>query len=240
MAKNNKKPSAKAVAKPNRMPRTRRFIRLHNKLLVALAAGLVLAFLLPGTFRTPAPALLGWDTGLAIYLIWTYAMMWRTEVDHIRARAEEEDEGASAILLLSIAAAAASFVAIAFALGGAKPNGGSAVMPGGVTAHVGLAIGTILLSWTFVHTIFTYHYAHEFYATRRDGIIGGLEFPHDTKPDYRDFLYFSLVIGMTSQTSDVNICSKVIRRMAAIHGVISFFFNLTVLALTVNMLSNLI
>ncbi len=240
MAKNTKKTAAKRADEPRRMPRTRRFVRLHHKLLVALAAGFGLAFLLPGTFKTPAPALLGWDTGLAIYLIWTYSMMWKTEVDHIRARAAEEDEGAGTILLLSIAAAAASFIAIAFALGGAKPTGGSAVMPGGVSAHVVLAISTILLSWTFVHTIFMFHYAHEFYATRRDGIIGGLEFPHDDKPDYRDFLYFSLVIGMTSQTSDVNVCSKVIRRMAAVHGVIAFFFNLTVLALTVNMLSNLI
>ena len=113
-------------------------------------------------------------------------------------------------------------------------------MPGGIAAHVMLAITTILLSWAFVHTIFTFHYAHEFYSDRRDGKIGGLEFPHDAEPDYRDFLYFSLVIGMTSQTSDVDICSKVIRRMAAIHGVLSFFFNLTVLALTVNMVSSLI
>jgi uncharacterized membrane protein len=216
-----------------------RFVQLHNKLLIAAIVGFVVSLVLPQSFQAPACILIGWDVGLAIYLVWTYTMMWRAEVDHIRQRAAEEDEGAGFILLLSIATTAASFVAIAFALGGIK-SGQQPVMPGGVTAHVMLAIYTILLSWTFVHTIFTFHYAHEYYADRRDGIIGGLEFPHDAKPDYRDFLYFSLVIGMTSQTSDVNICSKVLRRMAAIHGVLSFFFNLTVLALTVNMLSNLI
>lgn len=220
--------------------RSVRFVQLHNKLLIATAVGIAISLALPASFRTPGRILIGWDVGLAIYLIWTYAMMWRTEVESIRKRAAEEDEGAGAILLLSIAATAASFVAIAFALGGVKPIGGNAVVPGGVAAHVVLAIDTILMSWAFVHTIFTFHYAHEFYADGRDDQIGGLEFPHDTKPDYRDFLYFSLVIGMTSQTSDTNICSKVIRRMAAVHGVISFFFNLTVLALTVNMLSNLI
>lgn len=216
-----------------------RFVQLHNKLLIAAAIGAIVSVLMPENFKAPACILVGWDAALVIYLVWTYAMMWRADVAHIRQRAAEEDEGAGFILLLSIASTAASFVAIAFALGGIKSGQGS-VMPGGIAAHVVMAVTTILLSWTFLHTIFTFHYAHEFYSDRRDGEIGGLEFPHDAKPDYRDFLYFSLVIGMTSQTSDVNICSKVIRRMAAIHGVLSFFFNLTVLALTVNMVSNLI
>ena len=103
-----------------------------------------------------------------------------------------------------------------------------------------LAMATILLSWSFVHTIFALHYAHEYYGERRDGKIGGLKFPGDTKPDYWDFLYFSLVIAMTSQVSDVAITSKVIRRIVTVHGALAFFFNLTVLALTVNMISNLI
>ncbi|MEI9804579.1 MAG: DUF1345 domain-containing protein [Pseudolabrys sp.] len=113
-------------------------------------------------------------------------------------------------------------------------------MPTDAAAHSLLAMVTILVSWAFVHTIFTLHYAHEYYGERRDGIIGGLEFPGDKVPDYWDFLYFSMVIAMTSQVSDVNITSKVIRRLATVHGVLSFFFNLTVLALTVNMISNLI
>jgi uncharacterized membrane protein len=216
-----------------------RFIQLHNKLLIGAAVGILVSLILPDSFKAPACILLGWDAALIVYIILTYSMMWRAEVEHIRQRAAEEDEGAGFILLLSIAATAASFVAIAFALGGIKSGQGS-VMPGGAAAHVMLAISTILLSWTFVHTIFTFHYAHEYYATKRDGVLGGLVFPHDDKPDYRDFLYFSLVIGMTSQTSDVNICSKVMRRMAALHGVLAFFFNLTVIALTINMVSNLI
>jgi uncharacterized membrane protein len=222
-----------------RRPLPVRFVQLHNKLLLAAVIGFAVSFMLPRSFQMPACILVGWDTALVIYLVWTYAMMLRAKVEHIRQRAAEEDEGAGFILLLSITATAASFVAIAFALGGLK-SGQEPVMPGGVAAHVVLAITTILLSWSFVHTIFTFHYAHEYYSKRHDGEIGGLIFPHDSEPDYRDFLYFSLVIGMTSQTSDVDICSKVIRRMAAVHGTLAFFFNLTVLALTVNMLSNLI
>jgi len=161
--------------------------------------------------------------------------MWRADVARIRRRAAEQDEGATFILLLSIVATFASLFAVVFALGGAKQG-----TQYGAASHVLLAIATILLSWTFVHTIFSFHYAHEYYGERGDGQIGGLHFPDDDKPDYRDFLYFSLVIGMTSQVSDVGISSKVIRRVASIHGVLSFFFNLVVLALTVNMVASLI
>ena len=150
-------------------------------------------------------------------------------------RAAKQDEGAFAMLVLTIVATLASLVAIVFELGGSKQ-----APQHDAIAHVLLAMATILLSWSFVHTIFSFHYAHEYYGERRDGKIGGLNFPGDAKPDYWDFLYFSLVIGMTSQVSDVAVTSKVIRRMVAIHGVLSFFFNVTVLALTVNIVSNLI
>jgi len=112
--------------------------------------------------------------------------------------------------------------------------------PGGASwTEVALGMVTILLSWAFMHTIFALHYAHEFYGEGRDTKVGGLVFPGTGEPDYWDFLYFSLVIAMTSQVSDVQISSRSIRRLATIHGAISFFFNLTVLALTVNMVSNL-
>jgi uncharacterized membrane protein len=213
-----------------------RVAKLHAKLVVAVIVGLIAALLLRlGDVPAPTCALLGWDLGVAVYLALTFRMMRRTDVETIRRRAAEEDEGAFAILVLSLIATAASMVAIVFELGASKDAHGAAVIP-----HVLLATATILLSWSFVHMIFSFHYAHEYYGTRGDGKIGGLKFPDDHRPDYRDFLYFSLVIGMTSQVSDVAITGKVIRRMAAVHGVLSFFFNLTVLALTVNMVSNLI
>jgi uncharacterized membrane protein len=213
-----------------------RVARLHGKLVIAMAVGIIGGALVALT-RLPVPtcALVGWDIGVAVYLALTFRMMRRVEVEAIRRRAAAEDEGAFAILLLSLVSTAASMVAIVFELGTSKNVHGVAVVP-----HVLLATATILLSWSFVHTIFSFHYAHEYYGERGDGRIGGLKFPDDHRPDYRDFLYFSLVIGMTSQVSDVAITSKVIRRMAAVHGVLSFFFNLTVLALTVNMVSNLI
>jgi uncharacterized membrane protein len=213
-----------------------RIARLHAKLVIAVAFGATVALLLtPAGMRLPTQLLIGWNAGVMLDLVLAFAMMRRADVAHIRRRAAEVDEGAFVILLLSIGATLASVIAIVFELGASKQAHDIEAL-----LHVLLTTSTILLSWTFMHTIFSFHYAHEYYGERHDGVIGGLKFPGDDTPDYRDFLYFSLVIGMTSQVSDVAITSKVIRRMAAIHGVLSFFFNLTVLALTVNMVSNLI
>ena len=212
-----------------------RVAKLHDKLIIAAIIGLAVILLAPFDWRTPTRLLIGWNVGIALYLLLVYITMARCDIARIRQRAAEQDEGAMAILLLTIAATFASLVAIVFELGAFKQaSHGMGVIP---VLH---AMVTILLSWSFVHTIFALHYAHEYYGERRDGIIGGLNFPEDKAPDYWDFLYFSLVIGMTSQVSDVAVTSKGIRRIVAIHGVLSFFFNLTVLALTVNMVSNLI
>lgn len=221
---------------PRLAPLPFRVARLHARLAIAVAGGIAVALLLTLVELRPATRLLlGWDVGVAVHLFLSHHMIRHADVDRIRRRAAEDDEGAFAILVLSVIATMASLVAIVFELGAAKQTQGLQAL-----AHVLLAMATILLSWVFVHTIFSFHYAHKYYGERNDGEFGGLTFPGDNKPDYRDFLYFSLVIGMTSQVSDVAITSKVIRRMAAIHGVLSFFFNLTVIALTVNLVSNLI
>lgn len=215
-----------------------RIARLHAKLVIAAVVGIAVTVLtawVPGDWRLPTRILAGWDIGVALYLYLTYAMMLRADIAHIRMRASVQDEGAFAVLLLTIVATIASLVAIVFELGGLKQ-----AAPDQAIIRVLLAMATILLSWSFVHTIFSLHYAHEYYGERGDGKVGGLIFPGDNKPDYRDFLYFSLVVGLTSQVSDVAVTSKLIRRMVAIHGALSFFFNVTVLALTVNMVSNLI
>jgi uncharacterized membrane protein len=226
------KSSAKPLPEPL-APLLTRMYRLHAKLAIAALVGVLVGVaLLAVDMRVLARVLVGWDSGVAAYLTLIYTTIWRYDIARIRERASAQDEGARAILLLSILATFTSLIAVLFALSGPKQHG--------TASGVALAVATILLSWTFVHTIFMFHYAHEYYSARHDGKIGGLLFPGDDKPDYRDFLYFSLVIGMTSQVSDVGITSKVIRHMAALHGVLSFFFNLVVLALTVNMVANLI
>jgi len=104
--------------------------------------------------------------------------------------------------------------------------------------RIALGAVTILLSWTFMHVIFALHYAHEFYGEGSDDRTGGLVFPGNEAPDHWDFLYYSLVVAMTAQVSDVQIASKAMRRLTSVHGVVSFFFNVIVLALTVNIVSS--
>jgi uncharacterized membrane protein len=169
--------------------------------------------------------LTGWDVGIALYLVLVVHMMWCSDVARIRERAVAEDEGQLTILLLTALAALASMGAIFAELGS---SAGAARSP----LRAAHAVLTILLSWTFVHTIFALHYAHEFY----DVTAGGLAFPPgETDPDYWDFVYFSFVVGMTSQVSDVAVTSKELRRIVAAHGVLSFVFNAALLALTVNL-----
>jgi uncharacterized membrane protein len=179
--------------------------------------------------------LLGWDIGVILYLVLAYQLMVTCGIDEIRRRASEDDEGALALLILTGLSGLAIMGAIIAELGIAKVSGQPRSGYG-----VAIAMITIVVSWAFVHTIFALHYAHEYYGEGRDHAIGGLTFPGRQSPDYWDFVYFSVVIAMTSQVSDVVITSKIIRRIVIVHGVLAFFFNVAVFALTVNIVSNLI
>ncbi|GAC1469948.1 MAG: hypothetical protein NVSMB70_15020 [Chamaesiphon sp.] len=158
--------------------------------------------------------------------------------DTMRRNAQRQDTGRWAILSLITAAACFSILAIVFLLHNTK---GAHV--GIVTFHVTLSAVTIIGSWLLVHTIFASHYARLYYQegkTLNECKQEGLDFPGDLEPDYWDFLYFSFVIGMTSQVSDVAIKSFVIRRLALLHGILSFFFNTSLLAMSINIVAGLI
>jgi uncharacterized membrane protein len=204
---------------------------------LALAATLCAAalFLLPASLSGPTRALVAWNLGAGLYLVLAWTMMLRSTVEKLRWRARVQDDGAVAVLVLTLAAAVASLAAIVLELVGCK-----SVPPQVQTRHLALAGITILLSWFFVHTAFALHYAHEYYIDRSPAGGPGLAFPDKGVPDYADFLYFSFVIGTTSQTADVAIASGAMRRLALLHGVVAFFFNTTLLALTVNIAASLI
>jgi uncharacterized membrane protein len=213
-----------------------RLARLHARLVISIAIGMAVTFGLGMTdWSMATKLLLGWDIGVVLYLTLAYQLMITYGVTEIRRRAAEDDEGALALLILTGLSGLAIMGAIIAELGIAKVSGQPRSGLG-----VTLAMATILVSWAFVHTIFALHYAHEYYGERGDHAMGGLTFPGRQSPDYWDFLYFSLVIAMTSQVSDVVITSKVIRRLVTVHGALAFFFNVAVFALTVNIVSNLI
>jgi uncharacterized membrane protein len=220
----DKKATPSQVAR-RKLPRIVRVVRARPRLFLTAVLGIVIGLALPSDWRTTTRLLIAWDSGVALYLVLAVAAMAKADVARIRRRAALLDEDRVPFHILTAAAALASLGAIVAELG-TKETGRD-------PAHLALAVVTIALSWAFIHTIFALHYAHEYYIESRYE-DGGLAFPGKEQPDYWDFVYFSIVIGMTSQVSDVAVTAKAIRRTVAVHGVISFFFNAALLALTVN------
>jgi uncharacterized membrane protein len=208
-----------------RLPRILRIMRARPRLFICAALGLVIIALLPHDWRWATRLLLAWDIGIATYVTSVFNVMARSDTATIRRRSVLMDDGRTAILALTAGAALASVGAIIVQLGDKDTSHNP--------RHLALSIATLVLSWAMIQTIFALHYAHEFYAEKRHD-DGGLAFPGKGEPDYWDFMYFSLVIGMTSQVSDVAVTAKAMRRTVAAHGVVSFIFNAALLALTVN------
>jgi uncharacterized membrane protein len=207
-----------------------RVVYARPRTFISIAIGVVAFFLVPGSLRLVTRLLIGWDIFVTFYLVLAYIMMFRCDLAHIRRNAVLQDDGRFLILLVTALGAFASIAAIVFELGASHRS----------VPELTLATVTIALSWATVHTTFALHYAHDYY---RGSKPGGLQFPsgdqHD-HADYWDFVYFSFVIGMTAQVSDVGITDKTIRRTATAHGIISFVFNTALVALMVNIAASAI
>jgi uncharacterized membrane protein len=218
------------VARFRRMSKPVRVVYARPRTFISIAIGIVAFFLLPNSLRLVTRLLIGWDIFVAVYLVLVYTLVFRSGLAHIRRNAMLQDDGRFLILLVTATGAFASIAAIIFELDGTHRG----------TPELALATLTIALSWAAVHTTFALHYAHEFY---RDAKPGGLQFPSGDQhedADYWDFVYFSFVIGMTAQVSDVGITDRTIRRTATAHGIISFVFNTALLALMVNIAASAI
>jgi uncharacterized membrane protein len=206
-------------------------VRARPRLFLSAALALALALGLPSAVPGQTRFIIGWDVGVAVFLAAALTMMLRGTIEGMRRRAARQDEGRLVILGLTVAAVCASFLAIGFELHDAKD------MPAGEARwRLVLAAVTVVLSWSFTHTMFAMHYAHEFYRERTPA---GLVFPGGAPPDYVDFLYYAFIIGMTCQVSDVQIAGRNLRRLSLVHGVLSFFFNTVVLALAINLAAGL-
>jgi uncharacterized membrane protein len=207
-----------------------RVVYARPRTFISIAAGVIAFFLLPVSLRLVTRMLVGWDIFIALYLLLVLIMMARCGLAHIKRNAILQDDGRFLILLVVAFGAFASIAAIVFELGASHHS----------VPELTLATVTIALSWAAVHTVFALHYAHEFY---RGSKPGGLQFPSgDTheNADYWDFVYFSFVIGMTAQVSDVGITDKIIRRTATAHGIVSFVYNTALVALMVNIAASAI
>ena len=216
-------------------------VQARPRLFISIVCGIVLGLMLPADWRVTTRVLMGWNTGALLYFVLAGMMILTASDESIARRAKTQDEGRFVILILTTLAAAMAIGAIIAQLATVKDLKGVAK-----DLHVTLAAVTIVSAWALIHLMFALHYAHEYVIERAAGqakpakVRGGLVFPGVEAPDYLDFLYFSYVIGVACQTADVEISSRAMRRIALVHGVVAFFFNSAVLALTINIAAGLI
>lgn len=218
--------------------------RLHRlsplvKFLIALASTAIM-LLLVRQRSGPVQFMAAWVCFSMVLLILSWTIMLSIHPREITQIARKQDLGRYLIFLIILVSSFASLVAIVLLLR-KLPDPGEQ----GYYFNVFLSIASIACSWVLIHTIFTSHYAHLFYTCKKEEDIdkehrGGLDFPNNKAPDYLDFAYFSFVIGMTFQVSDVEVTESHIRRLVLLHGLISFLFNTIILAVSINIIAGII
>lgn len=209
----------------------------QHKLGLALSIGAVSYFAAHPWLLMHTRLLVAWNVGALTYLALGWLAVARADAAMTRVRAQLYDQTGYVIFMLVAVAATASVVAIGFLVGDAKqlPFGARA-------AHLTLSICALLVSWLLIQTLFAFHYARCYYWREKSSKdhIRGLRFPGDAEPDYLDFVYYSFVVGMTSQVSDVAVVARHMRRITLIHGVLAFVFNIAILAMSINIIGGMI
>lgn len=203
----------------------RRYLNARPRLLTgALVAAASIAVLELTGLPHALAFMLGFDLGALVYLVLILRIFANASPAAIRDEAAKQDVGRWTTLMAGVVLSATVLVAVSTELESAQKGG---------IAAIAIAAGTIVLSWAFMNTLFALHYAHGFYGNFGDK-HKGLDFPGDEKPDYWDFAYFSFTIGMCFQVSDVQITTRYLRRIALMHSAIAFFFNVFIIAISVN------
>jgi uncharacterized membrane protein len=201
----------------------------HHRLLVCAALGAVAGLFSPHVEALLSRALIAWNVATWSYLGWVLFVLLRADAGHMKRVALAQAESAATVLAIVTSAVVASVVAVTFELLAAKAAGPSHVLVHGVFAAV-----TVVGSWLLLPVLFALSYAAAYYNPVPDG---GLEFPGASKgfePDHTDFLYFAFTIAVTAQTSDVAISTRPMRRLVLAHSILSFAFNTTILAFSIN------
>ena len=204
---------------------------------ISVAAATIAYFSLPADVRVATRALAIWDSFAASAIVLAWLAIVITPQDHMRKHARAQDVSRLFIFAFVIIAACAALLSVAFIIRTHQADQRTAV-----TSHVIVGLTTVALCWILLNTVYGLHYAHMYYGDSDDDrtMDKGLLFPNEPAPDYLDFAYFSFVIGMTCQVSDVQITSKRMRQVALLHGVLSFGFNTFILALLINTVSGLL
>lgn len=208
-----------------------------QRLAYGAVVGLLVGFT-PWPLDTIGRALLGWSCGAIVYLVLAYWLANTSDAKFTRQRARSMDQPNVLLLVSMLMVVGVSVAVIVMLLQQVKQ------MPAGQQAlHIGVGLVALAASWLLMHTLYAFHYAHRFYLEEKapgkeqKPDEPALDFPGKRAPDYLDFLYYSFVIGMTSQVSDVQITSRKMRRITLVHGVLSFGFNMLVLSLSINVVA---
>jgi uncharacterized membrane protein len=210
------------------------YISASHRLLIIAIAGAVAFFTLSSTPSAMVRLALSWIVASSLYVLSTFLMMYFSTKENIAHLSEKEDDGAIFILLTTLLGSIISLVVIVMIMTDIK-----SLIISDTAKEISLVLLTFISSWFLIHTAFTLHYAHVYYQDYEKTKQPPLLFPSTLNPNYVDFLYFSLVLGMTCQTADVNIASTRMRCLAMIQGLTAFLFNTTLLVLTINLIYDL-
>ena len=215
-------------------------IDAHYRLMLALAVSAIVFFCFHNSVKTPALILFCWIGCAVTVIVLDWIIIFSSHPREVRKIARLQDSSRTFLFLFITTASVVSLGAIVYLLKSTKGLNEVAK-----NEHILLAITAVIISWSMLHTIYTLRYAHLYYDpdVDVDGINkapGGLQFPGKDEPDYLDFVYFSFIIGMTFQVSDVNITSRRIRRVCTVHALLSFAFNTAILALSINVISGMV
>jgi uncharacterized membrane protein len=209
-------------------------LRNRPRMVIALFVGIVAALVVPWHMRPMVRVLAAWDVAIWVYLVLIWIHMAQADEHSVREFAIRDDENAGVVLFVICLATVASIAAIVLELASAKNLGAASTL-----AHYTLTGLTLIGAWFLIPTIFTLHYARLYYGS--DPKQTALLFPdHQLQPNYWDFLYFSFTIAVASQTSDVVLRSRTIRRATLAQSILSFYFNVAVLGLCVNIAAGLL
>lgn len=208
-----------------------------HRMFISLAIGLMVFFSLSSrSMSLLLRSMLSWDAFAYILIVLSWCVIFSRSTPEIRVLAKREDGSRLYVFFVILISSFASMIAVLLLILSGSDKGNHHAL------YLVATIAGMLASWIMVHTTFTFHYAHMYYEKdngdphkRKEG----LEFPSEKRPDYLDFAYFAFVIGMTFQVSDVEISSRKIRRLALVHGLLSFGLNTFVVALTVNLIAGL-
>jgi uncharacterized membrane protein len=213
------------------------FERINSvqKLIICLIIGGVVYFVLNiKSLDNLSHLMIGWDTFSLCMIVMSWITFFITNSKQIREQAKVQDPKRSVVFIIILISTFASILAVILLIV-TKKQGNS-----GASWRLPVAILGMLLSWFLIHTVFALRYAHIYYGdhkTKPNTHAGGLEFPGEENPEYLDFAYYSFVLGMTFQVSDVQVTSKRLRNLALLQGLISFGFNTIMIALTINLIA---